>query len=32
MRFQPLRTMDGHDPHFVACDFHVALHFGIGGA
>ena len=31
-RFQPLGAMHGHDADFVARDFHVALHLGVGGA
>ena len=27
-RFQPLGAVHGHDPHLVAGDLHVALHFG----
>ena len=31
-RFQALGAMHGHDADFVARDFHVALHLGVGGA
>ena len=31
-RLQPLGAVHGHDADFVARDFHVALHFGVGGA
>ena len=31
-RLQPLGAVHRHDADFVARDFHVALHFGVGGA